>query len=261
MNFFLLKEYIQYFHLKTDEHSLHSPFFYKFYERLIKKRTYFDEWTSIETQRKRLLNRNTKYEIFDLGAGSRVEKSKDRTVKSIAKHSLSSPKFSQFLFRLIREYKLVNIVELGTSLGINTKYLAKSKNNAVINTFEADQNALKIAKEVNLNELNITFHTGDIAETLPNFLQKHDQNIDLVYADANHTFKASIQYYNLLLPKLHSSSIYILDDIHWSSEMKMAWKTLKAQEEVTSSIDLFDAGLLFFDPDLRKQHLVLDFSF
>ncbi len=259
MNFFLVKEYFKYFHLKTDEHSLHSPFFYHFYLSIIKNKSFSNEWESIEKNRKSLLRDETEFKILDLGAGSKVENSAFRKVKSIARHSLSSPKFSQLLFRLIREHKIENIIELGTSLGINTAYIAKANPDATIFTFEADPNALKIAKELNKEHINIIFHEGDIANLLPDMLKDSNSNIDLVYADANHTYEASIDYFNIIQPYLTPNSIYIMDDIHWSAGMKKAWEELKKREEVTSSIDLFDAGLLFFNPDFEKQHYVLDF--
>lgn len=259
MNFFIIKEYIRYLHYSTDEHSIHSPFFYNFYTNLVKNTYDSKEWKSIENQRKKLLKDESEYEILDLGAGSKVEKSAVRKVKSVAKHSLSNPKFSQFLFQLIRLYQFNSIVELGTSLGINTAYLAKSNPNSQINTFEADPKAIEIAKKINSGHENIHFHKGDIAKTLPEFLQKSNQKLDLVYADANHTYEASIQYFNFILPHLSKNSIYIMDDIHWSAGMKKAWRELKSKKEVTSSIDLFDAGLLFFNPDFEKQDFVLEF--
>ena len=259
MNFFLVKEYIRYFHLKTDEHSLHSPFFYKFYLNTIKKKAFSNEWESIERKREAFLEDESEIEIIDLGAGSKVENSRSRKIKSIAQHSLSSAKFSEFLYRLIQDFKFEHIIELGTSLGINTSYLAKSNSNASIYTFEADPNALKIAKEVNIDYNNIIFHEGDIGQFLPEMLNRLNPQIDLVYADANHTYEASIKYFNVILPYLSTQSIYIMDDIHWSDGMKKAWEEIKLRKEVTSSIDLFDAGLLFFNPDFKKQHYVLDF--
>ena len=259
MNFFLVKEYFKYFHIKTDEHSLHSPFFYQFYLNTIKGKSISTEWKDIETKREELLKDNSEIGIFDLGAGSKVEKSQYRKVKSIARHSLSSQKFSQFLFRIIQEFKFKSIIELGTSLGINTTYLAKANNDSSVTTFEADPAALKIAKEITKNQHNIEFHQGDITILLPEFLRKSKANIDLVYADANHTYEASIHYFNIILPYLKRDSIYVMDDIHWSPSMKKAWEELKKREEVSSSIDLFDAGLLFFNPDFQKKHYVLDF--
>ncbi|WP_296618903.1 O-methyltransferase [Marivirga sp.] len=259
MNFFLAKEYIRYFHLKSDEHSLHSPFFYHFHLNTIKKKAFSNEWKSIENKRKALLEDESEIQIIDLGAGSKVENSQSRKIKSIARHSLSIPKFSQFLFRLIKDFKFENTIELGTSLGINTSYLAKANSNASIYTFEADPSAMKIAKEVNTDLENIKYYEGDIGHLLPEMLNRLNPRINLVYVDANHTYEASVEYFNLILPYLTTQSVYIMDDIHWSVGMKKAWDELKLRKEVTSSIDLFDAGLLFFNPDFQKQHYVLDF--
>jgi predicted O-methyltransferase YrrM len=259
LNFFLLKEYLRYFHFKTDEHSLHSPFFYQFYDRLIKQKSHSKEWNTIEGARNKLLNDTREIKLNDLGAGSKVEKSDSRTIKSIAKHSLSSPKFSQFLYTLIRYMNFTTIIELGTSLGINSAYLASANPTASLFTFEADPSSMKIAKGVNSARKNIQYFLGDIANLLPEMLNENKSPIDLVYADANHTYKASIDYFTIILPNLSSNSIYILDDIHWSASMKKAWEELKGHAAVTTSIDLFDAGLLFFNPDFQKQHYILDF--
>ncbi|WMN06869.1 class I SAM-dependent methyltransferase [Marivirga arenosa] len=258
MNFFLFKEYIKYFHLQTDEHSLHSPFFYNFYLKLIKSNQKHLDWSSIEVKRQELLNNSQEIEIFDLGAGSKVQNSSKRRISSIAKHSLSSSKFSQFLFQLIQFFDFQQIIELGTSLGINTSYLASANNQSIVDSFEADPNALKIAKYVNQNFENINFHEGNIDNTLPELLNNLTE-IDLVYADANHTYEATTRYFNLIAPKLYAASIYILDDIHWSSGMNKAWNELKKHDMVSASIDLFDAGLLFFNPELNQQHYILKF--
>ncbi|SMG15764.1 Methyltransferase domain-containing protein [Marivirga sericea] len=259
MNFFLIKEYILYYHLKTDEHSLQSSFFYQFYLEYIKRKSSSNQWDIIENSRKRLLNDHSKIEIFDLGAGSKVNNSHRRKIKSVARYSLSSPKFSQLLSLLVKGFKCKQVIELGTSLGINTAYLATAKTDCQITTFEADPAALKIAKEINANRKNIHFQKGDIAYLLPEYLHKSNPKIDLVYADANHTYAASIEYFNIILPYITKNSIYVMDDIHWSSGMKKAWEELKKRDEVSSSIDLFDAGLLFFNPDFKKQHYILEF--
>ena len=259
MNFFLLKEYFRYFHYKTDEHSLHSPFFYQFYDKLIKQKSRSKEWKTIEGARNKLLKDTREIKLIDLGAGSKVEKSDSRTIKSIAKYSLSSPKFSQFLCTLIRYLNFTTIIELGTSLGINSAYLASANPTASLFTFEADPSAMKIAKRVNSTRKNIQYFLGDIANLLPEMLKENKAPIGLVYADANHTYEATIDYFDIILPNLSSNSIYIIDDIHWSKSMKKAWEELKKHTAVTTSIDLFDAGLLFFNPDFKKQHYVLDF--
>ncbi len=258
MNFFLLKEWIYYFHLKTDEHSLHSPFFYNFYLNIIRSSSKETDFSQIESKRSILKNSQLEIHLNDLGAGSKTTSSQTRTIKSIAKNSLSSAKFSQLLYRIIKSFQFTEILELGTCLGINTGYLAMANPDAKVSTFEGDENLMFTAKEY-LNQFeNIQYFLGNINQTLPEFLRQQTK-IDLVYIDANHTYEATMNYFNQLLPFQHTNSIIVVDDIHWSKGMKKAWGELKKHYSVTSTIDIFDAGLLFFNPDFQKQHYILEF--
>jgi hypothetical protein len=46
----------------------------------------------------------------------------------------------------------------------------------------------------------------------------------------------------------------VLDDIHHSEQMELAWNTLKNDKRVTTSMDLYYVGLLFVDPHYLKRH-------
>ena len=78
--------------------------------------------------------------------------------------------------------------------------------------------------------------------------------------DANHRYEPTVNYFNSLLRVIHTKSIIIMDDIHYSEEMEKAWKEIKNHELVHASIDLFRCGILFFDPSLNKQHVVLQLN-
>ena len=67
--------------------------------------------------------------IEDHGAGSKVNKSNKRKIKDITKNTVKAPKYGQLLFRLVNYFKPESILELGTSLGISTLYLAGSNKN------------------------------------------------------------------------------------------------------------------------------------
>lgn len=258
MNLFLVKEWIAYFHLKTDEHSLHSPFFFQFYKRFLKKRnTVFLDF--IEIHRRNYLQSEEEIEVTDLGAGSKRLSGTKRKIKDIAYHSLSSQKFSALLYNLIKHYQFTQVLELGTCLGINTAYMAAGNHKAEIFTFEGDKNLIHFAQKACADYPNIRFIHGNIDSTLTDFLSTRSKQLDLVYLDANHTYEATLRYFNQLLPYHHEKSIFIFDDIHWSLEMKQAWQNIKQHPAVSSSIDIFDAGIIFFNPDFKKQHYVLHF--
>ncbi|WP_323758213.1 class I SAM-dependent methyltransferase [Roseivirga sp.] len=251
--------YIKYWLLAMNEHSLHSPFLYPFYTEVVKKdsKIGFEE---IEALRKSLLQNEETILIEDLGAGSRVNNSNTRKVSQIAKHASTPARFSRLLNRIITHFDYKTIVELGTSLGLNSAYMASAKEGAQLFTFEGSTSIANLAKQ-NLGELNCTNYQlieGNIDNTLPQWIENAPQ-IDLAYIDANHRYDPTLRYFELLLPKMTTSGMIILDDIHWSKEMNDAWEVLKKHPKVSLSIDLFEAGILFLQPDLMHENYVLEF--
>lgn len=254
-----IKSYIGYWLNAVDKHSLQAPFIYDLYTKVIKKDADKGIFEEIENLRLGYIKSNKKIEIQDLGAGSKVTANNTRTVSSIASKGITKPKFSRLLYRLILHLKATNVVELGTSLGINTLYLAHNET-INIKTFEGAPSLCAISKEMfrELNKQGIHLIEGNINETLPEFISQSPP-IDLAFIDANHHFDATMNYFNLLNTKAHKGSCFVIDDIHWSEEMEKAWKQIKDHYAVTLSLDLYQIGIVFFNPDLRKQHYVLQF--
>jgi predicted O-methyltransferase YrrM len=242
-------------------HGVHSPFVYEFIRKvLLDKRKYY-AYDAIEYCRKDLLKDKRVLHIEDFGAGSRLRKANQRTVKEIAHSSLKPKKFSQLLFRIVNHYQPSNILELGTSLGITSAYLASAKDDAKVYTMEGSNEIAAIA-HLNFQKLklkNISIITGNFDVTLPPFLNKQ-KNIDFIFIDGNHRLEPTIRYFEMLLPKLNEHSILIFDDIHWSEEMELAWKQIQEHSEVTVTIDLFFIGLVFFRKENKvKQHFQIDY--
>jgi predicted O-methyltransferase YrrM len=207
-----------------------------------------------------MLKDSTYINIKDYGAGSLSSSQKRRKVKDIAKSGLSSKKFSQLLYQLVASYKPEQVIELGTSLGINSLYLAAYSPEILVTTFEGCPETATYAQNVfaKLKKKNISLILGNIDEKLPKFLEQQEK-VDLVYFDANHRFAPTLNYFNLALPKVHQKTLFIFDDIHWSSEMEKAWETIKNHPKVTMTVDIFTAGLVFFDSALTPSHLVLEY--
>ncbi len=259
MNFFLLKEWLIYFHQQTDEHSLHSPYFYDLFTKLIKPDLSAKyPQSGIESDRAHFLKSTAHITFNDLGAGSKHASGSTRNVSEIAKHSTSSKKFSMLLLAIIENYQFKNVVELGTSLGINTAYMVQAAN-CNITTFEGVPALVELAKTHLIKYPNVEIIAGNINDRLPQFLSKLSHKIDLSYIDANHTYLATMHYFELLINHHHEQAIMVFDDIHWSKDMKRAWEEIKQHPLVTASIDLFDAGFIFFNTSFSKHHYVLRF--
>jgi predicted O-methyltransferase YrrM len=75
-----------------------------------------------------------------------------------------------------------------------------------------------------------------------------ERKLDLVFIAANHTYTHTREYFNIGVSMAHDKTIIVIDDIHHSPEMERAWKDICEDERVTSTIDLYQMGLVFFDP-------------
>lgn len=253
--------YIDYYLEVADQHSLQAPFIFEFYSSLIKGIENNAGIAEIEAIRKSLLKDMSKVSGNDLGAGSRLAKSsRNKTIAAIARHGISSKKECIFLSELAKSFQPQTCIELGTSLGIATSYLARSIKNGCIYTFEGNdellQNANKVFSQLNIE--NVQIINGNIDKTLPIQLEQLDI-VDLAVIDANHTCEALLGYFNLLKVKMNSAGIIIIDDIRWSVEMYCAWKKLILDETVTLSIEFLNNGVLFFEKGLQKQHYILSY--
>jgi Methyltransferase domain len=268
----LAKKYLRYWLTAANGkgHGVHSPFVFDFIKFVLRDKKYYYCYGPIEQLRQQLLKTDDVIEVEDFGAGSTVIKSNRRVVKAMAKSSLKPKKFAQLLFRIVNHYLPADgsqqsgpqtIVELGTSFGITTAYLASGNNKALVYTCEGAASIANIAQQ-NFNALglsNTILLQGDFAKTLPVLLESLQQ-IDLAFVDGNHRKAPTLQYFEQLLPKTHATSILIFDDIHWSAEMEEAWQTIKAHPAVTLTIDLFFIGLVFVNTDFKvKQDFVVRF--
>ncbi len=262
-SFQLAKKFIgYYFNAKNAKgHGIHSPFVFDFVKNVLNDKKKYECYKIIEPLRKKLLNNNATILVEDFGAGSAVLPFKERKVSAIAASSLKKKKFAQLLFRIVKHYKPKTIVELGTSFGISTSYLALANSGAKVYTLEGSTTIAKIAAE-NFEKLkldNVELIQGNFERSFPVLLNKIT-NIDLIFVDGNHRRDATLNYFQESLKKSNSSSIFIFDDIHWSAEMEEAWKQIKKHSLVTLTIDLFFIGLVFFSPDFKiKQDFIIRF--
>lgn len=196
--------------------------------------------------------------VEDLGAGSKSSKGNQRSVKSIADSAVKAKKYAELMFRLVEAFQPDAILELGTSLGITTSYLSKANKSAKVYSLEGAEEIVKVAKE-NLRltrSENVEVVEGNFDDTLPTLLSKVKQ-IDLAFLDGNHRKDATLKYFDWLLPKLHDKSIVVVDDINWSAEMNEAWKELVGRKETSLAINLYEMGILFLDPKLDSEELLI----
>lgn len=254
-------KYLKYYFTAANGkgHGIHSPFVYDFVEQLLNDKKEYPCYKEIENRRKELLHDPATIEVEDFGAGSSVIKTRQRTVSKIAASSLKPKKYAQLLFRMAQHYKPATILELGTSFGITTSYLATGNPAAKVYTCEGAGNIAAVAQQTFARPglTNIVLLQGDFAFTLPELLEQANR-FDLVFIDGNHRHKPTVQYFEQLLAHSTAATIFIFDDIHWSAEMEAAWKEIQQHARVTLTIDLFFIGMVCINPGVKaKQHFTI----
>ncbi|MBB1285946.1 class I SAM-dependent methyltransferase [Flavisolibacter sp. BT320] len=259
----LARKFIHYYLYASNGkgHGMHSPFVFQFILHVLNNRSNYLPPVEIEVVRKQLLQDKRMLQIDDFGAGSRVAKTKQRTVSEAAGAALKSKKYAQLLYRLVKHYQPLTILELGTSLGITTSYFAAANPLANILTIEGSKAIADVAAE-NFSKLgctNIKQRIGNFDDLLPDAIRQLS-SIDLAYVDGNHRYSPTINYFNQLLPALHNNSILVFDDIHWSEEMEKAWEEIKQHPSVQCTVDVFFLGFVFFRKEFKvAQHFRVRF--
>jgi predicted O-methyltransferase YrrM len=293
----IVRKYIHYYLTASNGkgHGVHSPFVYDFIRNVLNDQRVYDAYAPIGMLRSRLLKDKTLLEVEDMGAGSAHAEGRRRTVGEIARHAAKPEKLGRLLYRIAGYYRSQAIVELGTSLGLSTAYLASGaasyKLQAESGEMQASSGELRAAgdelrvagegkdadrrvrawtiegagavaavaaknfRELGLEEIRLI--VGNFDERLEGVLEQAG-TIDLAFVDGNHRLEPTLRYFHLLMSRCAPSSILIFDDIHWSAEMEAAWARIQGDPRVYMTIDLFFIGLVVLRDEFKvKQHFVI----
>ncbi|GAB2556299.1 O-methyltransferase [Spirosoma aerophilum] len=259
----MLLAYLRYLSRARDEHSLHSPFLFSLYLQVIRAKTGSKAvFAPIRKLRKELRKSRQLITIADLGAGSKVNSSRQRTIGDIARNSQKPARFGRLLFRLIQRFDAKVVVDLGTSLGMTTACLAEATKpyGGHVLTFEGCPETAAVARQ-NFDRLaiqNVEVVVGNLDETLAPAIAALPPT-DFIFFDANHRYEPTVRYFETCLTNIHNDTVFVFDDIHWSEEMEQAWSYIKAHPSVRVTVDLFWVGLVFFRKEQPRQDFVLQF--
>lgn len=208
----------------------------------------------VENLRRVLMNNYSKVPVKDFKTGKTTVKK----VSSIVKRSSSPPKFSSFLTKLADFLKCTVILETGTSLGLNTLYLAASDAKKVI-TLEGNSEIAGLAREnfKRLGSQKIHSKTGTVQENFSELIKEYIP--DLIFLDADHRSSVTEDCLRILRPFFKHIKAIVIHDIYWSQDMCSGWNRIKKDPELPLTLDIFQAGIIFPNIEMEKQHFVLKF--
>ncbi len=287
----ILRRFLKFYARAKTKYNVHSPFVFEFVTNVIEDDRRFYVFQEAEILRQRLLDSEECVEVTDFGAGSHIDGvKKQRKISTIAASALSPAFQCEWLFKICNTYKPLNIIELGTSLGVSTLYLSKGapENSSILtlegspqiariaqrhfnwydeafqkfglrfhNTKSIEENKYKQNKIDPFKQHKITIIEGNFDETLQLALDRF-KTLDLCFIDGNHRYEPTIAYFEKCLAHIHDNSILIFDDIHWSDDMEKAWEAIQSHPSVRLTVDLFWCGIVFFRNENReKEHFSL----
>lgn len=210
----------------------------------------------IEIHRNIILRDTSEIDFTQYGAGD-VSCSSTK-VNALASSSLSPEWKCHVLYNLVSKLSHGSVIELGTSFGISTAYLACSSQQSDVYTIEGSMAVHDHANSFfsKMGFKNITGICGEFNVILSDLLDKIPE-VGFAYIDGNHRKHATLEYFKRILKKCHKQSFIVIDDIYWSVEMKEAWADIMNHKRVSCTIDLFQMGIVMFDPGLNGNYRVI----
>ncbi len=255
-----IQRYFQYRWNSRSSFGVHPPFLFDLVTKVFENTAINENFLPLEALKQKLMKEKGIISVTDLGAGTTSGLGKTREIGYIARTSSKPAKYGRLLFRLAEYFKPETILELGTSLGFSSAYLALGNPLSKVITIEGCPNIAGLAQANfdKLNIQNIQLVVGNFDENLPAILNEQTR-IDFVFIDGNHKEEPTINYFEQCLSKADNETVFIIDDIHWSEGMENAWNQISNHPLVTLSVDIFSMGIIFIKKELTKQHFIIRF--
>lgn len=211
-----------------------------------------ERWDRIEAERRELRGSGRVIDYLDFGAGKPGEDRRDEPVlqqvsitDTLDNGNLALP-FRQFLSRLAYDNGSRRILELGTSLGVSSAYMAAGAT-AAADGDEIEVRTLDGAPALVAEAEGFWQRTGysdvcnaivgPFGETLTSALEDYD-NIDLVFIDGHHDGVATVSYFETIRQKCSQNALIVFDDISNYSSMRQAWRLVSQHHSVAEVLDL-----------------------
>lgn len=260
MNYHRLSGAFKYYVLSRHKrgHGIHSPFVYDFIDTVLRKDIPPEVMDIVTGVRKDMAESNELLKVQDLGAGSQFMSSSQRSLSDISRRSTVRNRYGRILYNIAVKYNGENILELGTSIGISTIFMALGAPASRIISIEGCKQLAEAAKRnfVHCDIENIDIITDDF-DTQLTLIGDTGFIPSMVFIDGNHRKEHVLKYFALLKELLTAGSVIIFDDINYSYEMNEAWNEIKSDLQVSVSIDIFQMGFLFFRKGIVKQNFVI----
>ena len=217
--------------------GVHSPFIYNLITKVIEEKTPYYFFDDIENFRKELLSR-------------------ENPVNTLAARETQHKNYGALLFRLANFFKCRNVLQIGTSTGVMSLYLALPlRNSCEYYALEERSGMLKYIQifAENRSLKNLHLMEGAYAENLQKLKSEND-SFDFIFINTKGDSEKTNEALQLVETYIYENTVMVIDNIRSDDAIKKLWSQIKNRPDVTLTIDLFSLGLVFFNPQLHKRH-------
>lgn len=205
-------------------------------------------------------------ELIDLGAGDRstIRQRAPETPhivhKTLGQMTMASKsrRWAYLLFRIVRELRPDNVLEMGACVGISAAYEAAAlelNDRGRLITLEGAEPLAERSAHT-LSELNLEHRAevrlGRFSDTLDVAIAdlKH---VDFAFIDGNHVEDATVEYMEAVTRAAAKETVIVFDDINWSEGMRRAWARIVGDERFALTLDLCSVGIAVVSSSATKR--------
>jgi predicted O-methyltransferase YrrM len=239
--------------LRRKGYGIHSPFVYSIATKVIAERCPFYCFGEIEQLRDKFLADATRAPHSSSSRRKRLN-----TIARIVAHEGIRPRKGELLFRLVNYLKPATVLQVGSTVGFSTLYLSSYRPDVKCVSIEKHAEYAAISSRVYAGVRNsIEHHVGEYELLLPAVLDKIGE-VDFVFFN---TWRETNNrwLFNSCLSYKGKHSVFVFEGISRNRDMRKFWKYICSHPDVSTTLDLFTMGIVFFDPNLSKRNYSIFF--
>jgi predicted O-methyltransferase YrrM len=194
----------------------------------------------VEELRVEIASRDKTFDVYSI-----ENKTVGRAAAWIAHKACIDSEWGVFLYLCAKAIKAHYILELGSSIGISSCYLASAPACLRMVTIEGSS-ALAAEAEANLARITsrAKVYNALFEDAIDSILDREFNNgIDMAFIDGPKSSAETLDCLERLIPLLHPGSLLVFDDIHWSAEMRTMWRTVRRRSGIGYALDVGRFGV------------------
>lgn len=222
----MIGSYLKYLWRRKSEYGIHSPFIYEFMHKVLNDSGSNRDYDTIY-RIGRLLDKR-RYINYNLRKQSRL------------------------LYRMIRYFEPDSAVSFGSLTALSTAALALGHLQTKV-YLEESEDFLETLNSMGIVNVNLIQPEEFDSEHFRRL------NTGFVFFGRDSFEDDTWDYLVDCLNYKTVDSVFVFEGIHHNRDMEDAWEEIKANEEVSITIDLYCIGMVFFREGIEKQDFVLKY--